>query len=297
MKSEHLKYYLIFSTVLFVNIVAAQGEFSQLKVVYEFKHVRDLRQKNSPYISDMVLSIGKTSSIYTSQFLYSVNLENKNDSSGNARKGAGVSAGRHVEREMAIGPAIEVTKYGIAEIQEIYKDFSDQKMEINANLGIKLLYVESPVPKINWEFQSDKKKIGEYNCQKATCHFGGRKYEAWFTPELPYRDGPWKLNGLPGLVLEASDSTNEIAFKFKNLVHNNLKQEFVRPFLHSDYANKISVKDYNKLTAAFLSDPETFTLTGLPGGVKIFFVDIEGGTSVENNTYKIKKFNPLEKTL
>ncbi|MFT4031194.1 MAG: GLPGLI family protein [Siphonobacter sp.] len=61
------------------------------------------------------------------------------------------------------------------------------------------------------------KKIGSFPTQKATARFRGRNYTAWFCSEIPISDGPWKLNGLPGLILEAYDDTGEVKFIFKDI--------------------------------------------------------------------------------
>lgn len=63
----------------------------------------------------------------------------------------------------------------------------------------------------NWTLTQEKKKIGNYNCYKATKNdsFVGSsgniitvKIIAWYTLEIPYSFGPIKYNGLPGLILE-----------------------------------------------------------------------------------------------
>jgi hypothetical protein len=35
--------------------------------------------------------------------------------------------------------------------------------------------------------------------------FKGREYIVWYAPSIAYAEGPWKLGGLPGLILEAYD--------------------------------------------------------------------------------------------
>lgn len=71
--------------------------------------------------------------------------------------------------------------------------------------------------KIDWTITDEKKDIGGYTCYKATGQFGGRNYVAWFTEEIPFPVGPWKLHGLPGAILEAADSTNEVRFRYAGL--------------------------------------------------------------------------------
>jgi len=65
---------------------------------------------------------------------------------------------------------------------------------------------------INWQILPERKEIMGYSCQKATATFRGRSWEAWFTNQIPVSDGPWKFQGLPGLILEVSDSQNHFSF-------------------------------------------------------------------------------------
>ncbi len=64
-----------------------------------------------------------------------------------------------------------------------------------------------------WEITSETKSIVGYNCVKATTRFRGREWVAWFTPDIPLSFGPWKLHGLPGLIVEAHDTTNKYSIK------------------------------------------------------------------------------------
>ena len=65
---------------------------------------------------------------------------------------------------------------------------------------------------ISWELLPQTKNITSFKCQKARGNFRGRTYTVWFTNDIPVSMGPWKLNGLPGLILEATDSSNQFQF-------------------------------------------------------------------------------------
>ena len=60
-------------------------------------------------------------------------------------------------------------------------------------------------PIINWKITKESQKILGYTCYKATGKFRGRNYVAWFAPDIPYNLGPWKLGGLPGLILKVDN--------------------------------------------------------------------------------------------
>ena len=71
--------------------------------------------------------------------------------------------------------------------------------------------------RIIWTLTNRQKRIGRFACQQAEALFRGRKYEAWFTTEVPVSVGPWKLQGLPGLILEAYDDKNEVHYLFDGI--------------------------------------------------------------------------------
>ncbi|QCE41008.1 GLPGLI family protein [Psychroserpens sp. NJDZ02] len=83
-----------------------------------------------------------------------------------------------------------------------YKDYKENTLIYNALIGTKKVIIKEDINLIDWTIHSDSKKnILEYECIKATGTFRGREYEAYFAPELSQRGGPWKFDGLPGVIL------------------------------------------------------------------------------------------------
>lgn len=76
------------------------------------------------------------------------------------------------------------------------------------------------LPEIPWKITGNQKTIGPYKCQEARGSFRGRTYSVWFTPDLPVPFGPWKLQGLPGLIVYARDDSWEVAFSLDYLRSN-----------------------------------------------------------------------------
>ena len=61
-----------------------------------------------------------------------------------------------------------------------------------------------PFDEIEWEIVEDSvKTILDHQCIMAVSAYHGRTWKVWFTPDIPLQDGPWKLRGLPGLILQA----------------------------------------------------------------------------------------------
>lgn len=72
--------------------------------------------------------------------------------------------------------------------------------------------VRDSLKQIDWSFESEKKQIGPYLCSKAKAKVRGREYTCWFTPDLPLFFGPWRLHGLPGAVVQATDRDGFVVF-------------------------------------------------------------------------------------
>lgn len=162
-----------------------------------------------------------------------------------------------------------------------------------------LYYVLKTNDKQNWKITSDKKKIGNFNAQKATAEFGGRTWEAWFTAEIPLFYGPYKFYGLPGLILEIADSNKNFIFSFRGSKNINDKID-TSQFLESQNGVKpvpISENQWNKVQTDYFTNPlKDFGDGGL-------IVENERGEKVKANSREIienqqnylrKYNNPIE---
>ena len=100
----------------------------------------------------------------------------------------------------------------------VRKDFNDDVMIFSdLNLQGKDVYYRDTIHPMRWELSEETKMIDSLLCHKAETFFRGRRYTAWYCPaiELPY--GPWKLGGLPGLIVEAYENKKDIYFLLKRL--------------------------------------------------------------------------------
>ena len=107
----------------------------------------------------------------------------------------------------------------------------------------------------DWKIENQTKLIEGYKVQKAATSFAGRDYVAWFTPEIPISDGPYKFNGLPGLILEIADKEKEYVFTFVGLEKLTPRIPFKINFKSyiSDSREKIQKRFYT-----YRKDPMTY---------------------------------------
>lgn len=80
-----------------------------------------------------------------------------------------------------------------------------------------------------WEIQDSLRMINGYECHLATTDFRGRQWYAWFTPEIPIDNGPWKLGGLPGLILEAYDQNNHYYYSLLGFEEKEMNIYYALP--------------------------------------------------------------------
>jgi len=197
-----MKNYIILLTLITssLNAVAQKPEPISRQVVYNFSHVYDTSLRDKPFQEKHQLLVGATSSHYI--------------------KGTYVPKTMPaLEQSAASGPVKVVTAVPIAMVLDpfittfnVFQFPAQQKLATVERIGIKEFLLETKLPAIDWKISTATKEILGYKCQQATGRFGGRTYTAWFTADIPVQYGPWKLNGLPGLILEASDDRQEVSF-------------------------------------------------------------------------------------
>lgn len=94
----------------------------------------------------------------------------------------------------------------------IYKNYPQGKTTVADVVGSEHVIYEDSLNAQYWQIIDSTKKVLGYTCQKAECDFRGRRWAAWFAPDVPVNDGPWKLGGLPGLIMEAYDRGKQYHF-------------------------------------------------------------------------------------
>ncbi|RST25553.1 GLPGLI family protein [Chryseobacterium lacus] len=133
---------------------------------------------------------------------------------------------------------------------KIYKTYPDMTVSYMDRISTKLFKYDDPVT-FNWKILPDKEKIGAYNTQKATTEFGGRKWIAWFSTELPFQDGPYKFHGLPGLIVKIEDDGKNYSWTLQGNKNVENWEEF-------SFAEKANTK-YGMSNTAVATTKEKFT--------------------------------------
>lgn len=154
-------------------------------------------------------------------------------------------------------------------------------------LDNKTYLVQEKLPKLKWKIENQRKKISNFNCQKAVAYFRGRTYTAWFTLEIPVSSGPWKLQGLPGMIIEAHDDKNEIWFGAKEISYPTTYTNIDKSLLESQ--NVITIAEYAELqsnAAEQIIDKESLS--------KRLKSQLPRGTTVTVDVQSSAKFIELE---
>jgi len=189
--------YLLLVLSFFVEFTVYAQEKAIAKVHYIFEHVNDTAQHEQPLVFETITYLGNIGSFFTEgSTLNAQEVMRKQFLSANFDGNIVIEKRADPLRNYYI---IIPSKAEIFEVHNIAGENFVTKTDYD-------------VP--SWTIEDDTSTIGGYLCQKAVTTFKGRNYTAWFTVELPFSFGPWKLHGLPGLILAAKDDKEEVTFKY-----------------------------------------------------------------------------------
>lgn len=118
-----------------------------------------------------------------------------------------------------------------------------------------------------------------YLCQKAEAEFRGRKWYAWFSMEIPYNFGPWKLGGLPGMILKAEDSEKLFSWVAVGLQQPENRYIYDYAKGHTNTIIKCKRKDLAKLWQRRWVNPVSIGV--LNGSIVELYEEFPDGTIVE----------------
>ncbi len=140
----------------------------------------------------------------------------------------------------------------------IYKDFNSKELYENNKMKPKL-FIKDSIQTFPWVLSKEESTILGYKVRKATYTNPTQTVEAWYAPDLPFRDGPSRFNGLPGLILK-------IKFKLPFTSDMDTNVSFtaidVKP-----YAGKIELPNKSKKITKEEYDKEIEKSMGKSGGI------------------------------
>lgn len=151
--------------------------------------------------------------------------------------------------------------------------------------GVEKRYIDTG-SHIEWTITDEMENVLGYNCRKATTHYRGRDYEAWYAEELPLSHGPYMFRGLPGLIFKIYDVEHD--YEFSLLGFEKLSQPFMLTI--DDYeVEMMSREEFRKLERAKHEDPMISMSEGVRN-VQIF--DSDGK---EIKSLPPRPYNPIER--
>ena len=116
------------------------------------------------------------------------------------------------KQQMTLGEYLNFyNKYSPDFKEFLLENVNANKLSYYGKVSIDKFMYHEEVPHIDWALSDSTKEICGYLCHQATATFRGRNWIAWYC-DIPKSVGPWKLNGLPGLILAAETEDKEHTF-------------------------------------------------------------------------------------
>ncbi len=236
-----LRYYFTLTTVLLFSISKAQINADvkyEYIVFYNYIFQPDKFDSTKKVTEKMMLLSGNDYSHYLSHNRY------LSDSTLKAIETEAEKAGTIPSFNMQNRPPRAIINH------QVFKMFKTDQYYFHNTIGVQQPCFIANLPTLNWQTTEETKTILGYDCKKATTAFAGRNYIAWYTTAIPITDGPYKFYGLPGLILEISDTENHHTFnalsiekKDKKIALNKKEGQQVHLFNneadYNDYINKL----------------------------------------------------------
>lgn len=139
-----------------------------------------------------------------------------------------------------------------------------------------------------WTYIPDETAtVMDYHCHVATCNYGGRKWKVYYTNDIPVPYGPWKLNGVKGLILKAEDSENNFIFEAVGLTQKS------QPIIRYDWSRKkMKKEEWKKFVQEMYKNAGAFVRNT---GAHVLIMDNSDKGYHKLNEEWSQYYNPLER--
>lgn len=221
---------------LFLNTLNAQTQINRF--FYELNYIPIEGQASKKEM--MVLDIGENKSVFQGYL--------------NVSQDSIITAAITKMRDLG---EMDITKFGVklGDFKyQIRKSYPISQVSYKEKLLNDVFEYDEPI-NFNWKLQEKYDQINTYKVQLATCEYGGRTWNAWFTKDLPFQDGPYKFYGLPGLILKVSDKDNIYSFVYAGNKKVEETPNSMSEVFMAGNINKVSKEKFNQIYKNFKEDP------------------------------------------
>lgn len=202
---------------------------------YNYDFLQDSTSKNSLRNDQMYLQIGSHLSKFTcaTYFLMDSALY--------------LTQAKNLDMRTTVGQvlkSINGVRSSTLTMYRIYKNYPGKGLMSFMASDDKYYKVKQQM-QMNWKLDTQKDTIIlGYTCQKACTSYAGRDWVAWYSPQIPISDGPYKFNGLPGLILKISDTKNQHCFTLNSIKKVTFNQSIM---LQTHSFVDVTAEDYIKI--------------------------------------------------
>lgn len=264
----------IFIFSFFISTISAQKLPLAEKIIidtvkilctYKYSHIQDMSNPTVYTVNTLLLEIGKSRSKFYDYkyFLFdSTMVAEYNTTKYEENK-------KHYPQ--IIRGAIKL---------HAYKNYPDGKITVTDRVPFNSYQYEESLNPQKWTLLEGNTEISGYKCKKATTAFRGRNYTAWYAPEIPISDGPWKFGGLPGLILKIEDDKKQHVFEMIGLERIKGNRQI---FMNKSLYVKTTLEKFLKLQQEYMQNPAAFV--GASNMVQ---------TPLPASATKERPYNPIE---
>lgn len=172
-------------------------------------------------------------------------------------------------------------KLSNGEFMTIYKNYPAGRLTHTEKICQDWFSYDEDMPCFDWELTDSVINVLGYECQCAKCMFRGREWTVFYTEDIPLADGPWKLHGLLGLIMRASDEKGHYTFECIGI-----KSKADRPItIYKVPFNKVKRSDYYDTKHRYEVNPYAYFEATTGGHITV---------SDEAGNIQLDAYDPIE---
>ena len=177
---------------------------------------------------------------------------------------------------------------------QVWTDYPEGQVTVRDAIPPSIYETQEKRKNIKWTLSDNTQTVAGYQCKTAVCQLHGRKWTVRYAEDIPTTAGPWKLCGLPGLIVEAVSDDGIHRFTLTELQHATAPIFYETNAITVKTSEEKLIKNRNKTFGNRLYPKDSHYYIANLQSVDVVYVD-EG--SIINGTYVSNKahvYQPLE---